>query len=124
MATKTEYSALQAFTTRDGSQIKELMHPVQHKTEMGVHAQSLAEASVSIGSKTQLHRHQTSEELYHISAGTGIMTLAEKSFPVQQGDTICIPPGTAHCIENTGTEVLVFLCCCAPAYADSDTELL
>jgi len=124
MATKTEYSALQAFITRDGSQIKELMHPAQHASQLGVQAQSLAEARISVGSKTQLHKHHKSEELYHVTAGIGIMTLAEKTFSVQQGDTVCILPGTAHCIENTGTEDLVILCCCAPAYADSDTELL
>jgi len=124
MATKTEYSALQAFITRDGSQIKELMHPAQHASQLGVQAQSLAEARISVGSKTQLHRHHKSEELYHVTAGIGIMTLAEKTFSVQQGDTVCILPGTAHCIENTGTEDLIILCCCAPAYADSDTELL
>jgi len=43
---------------------------------------------------------------------------------VGPGDTICIPPGTPHCIENTGIEALHLLCCCAPAYAHDDTELL
>ena len=124
MAAKTEYSALQAFITRDGSQIRELMHPQQHADEHSVHAQSLAEARVPVGSQTQLHRHHSSEELYHIAAGTGMMTLADKRFKVTSGDTVCIPPATPHCIENTGDEELVILCCCSPAYADEDTELL
>lgn len=120
MATKTEYSRLASFVTRDGSQIRELMHPDQHS----VQAQSLAEARVSVGSKTQLHCHHHSEELYHITAGKAVMTLGEQSFPVQIGDTICIAPGTAHCIENIGDDELVILCCCSPAYSDADTELL
>jgi len=123
MALKTTYSALNAFITRDGSQIRELMHPQAH-AEFGVKAQSLAEARVVVGCKTQLHRHQLSEELYHITAGHGLMTLANESFPVSSGDSICIKPGTPHCIENTGDKDLVILCCCSPAYADDDTELL
>ena len=124
MATKTEYSLLQAFITRDGSQIRELMHPSSHSKAHGVQAQSLAEARVAAGQTTQLHRHLSSEELYHITAGSGIMTRGDELFPVQTGDTICISPGTAHCIENTGDTELVILCSCSPAYADSDTELL
>jgi len=123
MPTKTTYSTIEAFITRDGSEIRELMHPQVH-ADLGVAAQSLAEARVTVGSKTQLHRHRKSEELYHITAGQGIMTLAKQTFPVQLGDTICIKPNTPHCIENTGNEELVILCCCSPAYADDDTDLL
>ena len=52
------------------------------------------------------------------------MTLGQEEFEVTTGDTICIPPGTPHCIENTGGQALVILCSCAPAYAHDDTELL
>ena len=52
------------------------------------------------------------------------MVLGEARFEVEPGDTVAIAPGTAHCIENPGPEDLVFLCCCAPAYDDADTELL
>jgi mannose-6-phosphate isomerase-like protein (cupin superfamily) len=37
---------------------------------------------------------------------------------------VLIPPGTAHCVENTGTEPLVILCACSPPYAHEDTELI
>jgi mannose-6-phosphate isomerase-like protein (cupin superfamily) len=43
---------------------------------------------------------------------------------VVAGDTVLIPPGTPHRIENTGTGELKILCACAPAYAHGDTELL
>lgn len=64
------------------------------------------------------------EELYHVTAGQGRMTLGEHSFDVTVGDTVLIPPGTKHCIEATGSGALVILCCCSPAYAHDDTELL
>jgi len=52
------------------------------------------------------------------------MTLGQEHFPVQPGDTVCIPPGTPHCIEATGEAPLKLLCCCSPAYEHADTELL
>jgi len=124
MSLKTTYSTLNAFTTRDNSQIRELMHPNVHAQSLGVLAQSLAEARISCGNKTHLHQHHKSEELYHVTAGNGIMTLGEASFAIESGDTVCIKPGTPHCVENTGSQELVILCCCSPAYSDSDTELL
>ncbi|MEE4300096.1 MAG: cupin domain-containing protein [Pseudomonadales bacterium] len=108
------------FTTLDGSTIREFMHPND-----GLCAQqSLAEARVEVGGRTTLHRHHRTEELYHVLSGQGRMTLGDEHFDVGPGDTVAIPPGTAHCIENGGAEMLVFLCCCAPAYDDADTELL
>lgn len=121
---KTRYQDITAFVTRDGSVIRELMHPEQQATSLGCLNQSLAEATVSPGTVTRLHRHHRSEELYHITLGQGRMTLAAESFEVGVGDTVCIPAGTPHCIENTGNTDLKMLCCCAPAYAHSDTELL
>jgi mannose-6-phosphate isomerase-like protein (cupin superfamily) len=117
---KTRYSSIPPYTTRDGSEIRELMHPAQHRNRN----QSLAEAIVAPGQTTALHRHRQSEELYHITAGHGRMMLGENSFDVEVGDTICIPPGTPHCIANTGSGQLRILCCCAPPYAHDDTELL
>ena len=76
------------------------------------------------GAITARHRHLKTEEIYHITAGRGLMTLGEKRFEVAVGDTVCIGPGTAHCIECIGVVALELLCACAPAYAHDDTELL
>jgi len=114
------YATVPAYRTKDGSEIRELMHPAVH----GNSAQSLAEATVPAGRRTLLHRHHRSKELYHITAGRGRMTLGADGFAVQPGDTILIAPGTAHCIEAIGAEPLRLLCCCAPAYSHGDTELL
>lgn len=114
------YSTVPPYRTKDGSEIRELMHPSVH----GNTAQSLAEATVPAGGKTLLHRHAASEELYHITAGAGVMTLGENRFRVAVGDTVCIRPGTPHCIEALGESSLVLLCCCSPAYEHADTELI
>ncbi len=116
----TRYQDIQPFTTRDHSTIRELMHPAQQ----GSRNQSLAEAIVAVGTTTLLHRHLQSEELYHITAGEGVMQLGEQRFSVSVGDTILIPPATPHAIQNSGDEALKILCCCAPPYSHEDTELL
>ncbi len=114
------YSGVAAYITKDGSEIRELIHPSVH----GNQAQSLAEATIPPGGKTLLHRHHVTEELYHVTAGEGLMTLGDERFAVHPGDTVCIPPGTPHCVESVGPGPLRLLCCCAPAYDHADTELL
>ena len=51
-------------------------------------------------------------------------TLGGERFSVAAGDTVCIAPGTPHCIANTGDAPLKILCACSPAYSHADTELL
>lgn len=121
---KTTYQDITAFVTRDGSIIRELMHPNEHSASLAPNKQSLAEAIVHPGQETKLHQHRQSEELYHITAGEGLMTLATDAFVISVGDTVCIPPGTPHRIKNTGDTDLKILCCCSPPYAHDDTELL
>jgi len=117
---KTRFADVTPYVTKDGSAIRELMHPDVH----GNRAQSLAEAVVAAGARTLLHRHRESEELYHVTAGEGVLTLGSERLKVSPGDTALIPPGTPHCIEATGAEALRILCCCSPAYRHEDTEIL
>jgi len=117
---RTHSAEIETYETKDGSFIKELMHPNSHSNKN----QSLAEAIVPPGNTTALHKHQITEELYYITHGRGRMTLGDKQFDVEPGDSICITPGTAHCIENIDSKELRFLCCCSPAYSHDDTELL
>ena len=116
----TRYQNIAAYVTRDGSEIRELMHPAVHGNVM----QSLAEAIVQPGWKTLAHRHRLSEELYHVTHGAGIMVLGDSRFTIAAGDTVLILPGTAHWVEASGSEPLHILCCCSPPYSHDDTELL
>lgn len=117
---KTRLAGIAAYITKDGSAIRELMHPDQH----GNRNQSLAEAVVPAGTRTLLHCHHETEELYHITSGEGLLTLGGEKLKVSPGDTALIPPGTPHCIEATGAGPLHILCCCSPAYRHEDTEIL
>lgn len=117
---RSSYRTIAPYRTKDGSEIRELMHPAVH----GNRNQSFAEATIEPGATTALHRHGRTEEIYHITGGTGLMTLGDEQFIVTVGDTICIAPGTSHCIANTADAPLTILCACSPAYSHEDTELL
>lgn len=117
---RTHYQAIESYITKDGSQIRELIHPAVH----GNRNQSFAEATVPPHARTALHAHKLTEEIYHVTQGVGTMTLGDERFAVAVGDTICIAPGTPHCIENAGDAPLKILCACAPAYSHGDTELI
>ena len=109
-----------AFTTKDGSEIRELL---AHRNSV-IQQQSLAEARVAPGATTAAHHHRRTEEIYYLLAGQGRMRLGQEWCEVARGDAIAIPPGAVHQIVNTGTDELVFLCCCAPAYEHDDTVLV
>jgi mannose-6-phosphate isomerase-like protein (cupin superfamily) len=102
--------AARAFTTADGSTIRELWH---------TDAQSLAEASLAVGQATTRHYHAASEEIYFVLEGRGRMELDGEVRDVGPGDAVLIPPGAWH--QITAEEPLRFLCCCAPPYSDGDT---
>lgn len=108
-----------AFTTKDSSQIRELLS----YRNSGIRNQSLAEARVEPGASTQEHYHIKAEEIYFITAGRGRMRIEQELREVQVGDAIAIPPGLKHKIWNTGSETLSLLCCCAPAYEHEDTVI-
>lgn len=117
---RQRYGEIKSYITKDGSEIRELMHP----DVQGNRAQSLAEATVPRGVRTHLHRHAITEEIYHVTSGQGCMTLGDESFVIEVGETVCIAPGIAHCVEALGDEPLKLLCCCSPAYSHQDTEIL
>ncbi len=108
-----------AFTTKDGSEIRELL---AHRNSC-IRNQTLAEARLPVGTRTTPHHHVRTEEIYYILEGEGRMRIGEEHVAVGPGDAIAIPPAAVHDIANTGTCVLRFLCCCAPGYEHDDTVL-
>ena len=110
----------QPFTTKDGSEIRELLA----YRNSAIRNQSLAEATLPVGGATQAHYHPKAEEIYYILSGRGRMVIESESRDVKALDAIAIPPGARHRLTNTGEEPLVLLCCCAPAYEDADTVMV
>jgi mannose-6-phosphate isomerase-like protein (cupin superfamily) len=113
-------NAVEPFTTKDGSMIREILAP----RNSCIARQSLAEATLPPGCATTPHVHPVAEEIYYVLAGEGRMCLAGEERRVGAGDGIAIPPGVLHTLANVGDSDLVFLCCCVPAYTHEDTILL
>jgi len=105
----------QPFTTKDGSTIRSILD----RTNAPVGNQSLAEATLPVGSATDRHYHKLAEEFYFLLEGKGKMEIDGTEREVGPGDAILIPPGAWH--QITATEPLRFLCCCAPPYSHDDT---
>ena len=117
---KANLGELEAFTTMDGSSIRELAGPAWTPAE----GQSLAEATVPPGGQTDAHFHRLTEEIYYFTAGRGRMRLGGEEAEVSAGDCVVIPPGVEHKLWNSSeVESLVLLCCCAPAYSHEDTVI-
>ncbi len=110
---------LKPFTTKDGSEIRELL---AHRNS-AIRHQSLAEARLPVGGATQEHYHPRAEEIYYLTHGTGRIRIENELRDVKPGDAIAIPAGLKHKLWNTGSEVLRLLCCCAPGYEHSDTVI-
>ena len=108
-----------AFTTKDGSEIRELL---AHRNSP-IANQSLAEARNTAGGATVEHYHPAAEEIYFITHGTGCMRIDAEEREVGVGDAIAIPPGARHKLWNIVVDTLRVLCCCAPGYEHEDTVL-
>lgn len=104
-------SAVEPFTTKDGSEIREYVH-----TE----AQSLAEATLASRQATQRHFHRRSEEIYFLIEGGGTMEIDGEERDVSVGDAILIPAGAWHTL-TAGPDGVRLLCCCVPPYSHDDT---
>src|SRR5437763_11352251 len=81
-----------AFTTKDGSEIRELL---AHRNS-AIRNQSLAEARLPVGASTLEHYHPKAEEIYYITHGRGRMRIEGELREVKSGDAIAIPPGKKH----------------------------
>src|SRR4029077_19336059 len=87
-----------AFTTKDGSEIRELL---AHRNSC-IQKQSLAEARLPPGERTTPHYHPVTEEIYYILEGTGRITIGDETREFGPEDSIAIPPGAVHTICNSG----------------------
>ena len=97
-----------AFTTKDGSEIRELLA----YRNSSIRKQSLAEARLPPGASTTPHYHRVTEEIYYLLAGQAEMRIGDETRAVGPGDAIAIPPGSIHQITNSGQRnaaILVYL---------------
>jgi len=69
---------------------------------------------VAPGSRRRLHDHP-SEQVYVIVGGRGRMSVGGEERPVAAGDSVYVPSGSAHGIENVSQGALVYVSAATPA---------
>lgn len=107
------------FLTEERCHILELINTASDRS------QSLAKARVEPGVTTTWHRLRETTETYYILEGNGRVDLGEEfSQEVKAGDVIKIPEGLPQRIANIGSEDLLFLCFCVPAFSAEAYEHL
>lgn len=69
---------------------------------------SLGLAEMEPGGRIVLHHHPAAE-IYYCLSGTGLVQISGEDHQVGPGDTVFIPKGAEHRMDNTGQELLRFL---------------
>jgi mannose-6-phosphate isomerase-like protein (cupin superfamily) len=67
-----------------------------------------------IGGRTPPNEHRLGHEMFFVLRGEGVAHSNGKSMPLKAGDSLFLPPGTPHEIENTGAGRLYCLTFMAP----------
>jgi mannose-6-phosphate isomerase-like protein (cupin superfamily) len=64
---------------------------------------------VTPGKRISYQRHDRRSEHWFIISGIGLVTLNAVPRAIESGDTVDVPVGVDHRIENTGTDDLVII---------------
>jgi len=68
----------------------------------------------AVGGKTPPNSHRAAHELFFILAGEGRAHCDGAVADIRAGDSVLLPPGSVHVIENTGASKLYALCLMVP----------
>jgi mannose-6-phosphate isomerase-like protein (cupin superfamily) len=61
------------------------------------------------GKRISLQRHRHRSEHWYVVSGEAVVTLDDRRIPRKAGESVDIPLGTRHRIENPGTGNLIFV---------------
>lgn len=106
---------------KEGCYIEEWLNTPEHE------ALSVARVRVEAHNQTRLHSLSNITERYVILSGQALVTVADKSWSVSEGDVVIIEPGQAQKINNKTSSNLIFLAICSPrfqtdCYQDLETD--
>jgi mannose-6-phosphate isomerase-like protein (cupin superfamily) len=112
-------NACEEFIARDGTQLRELLHPDKQAVDLRY---SLARAALPPG-QTSVLDSLTTSEVYYILSGVGEMHIDDETQFVEAPDAVYIPPHAKQFIYNCGTELLIFICIVDPALRKEDEKI-
>jgi len=62
-----------------------------------------------VGGKTPPNAHQAAHEMFYVLSGRGKASCNGESWDLEKGDTLVLPPGMDHVVENVGPDKLYCL---------------
>ena len=77
---------------------------VVDKKNRGVQSASFCYEDIRPGDLIPVHKHLREVEIIFIQKGSGVFTLGDKEFAVEEGGAAFVPKGVWHGLRNTGTE--------------------
>ncbi len=93
---------------RGGKGTVEITH-ILNEDEMKGKCRMFAKVKLNPGSSIGIHRHEQEEEVYYITAGSGIINDDGNTREVATGDVIITGDGAEHSIENNSAKPLEFI---------------
>lgn len=87
-------------------------------------AHSLAQIVIPPGKASRRHYHPEAEESYYILSGTAHLELDGERATLTRGDSVVISPPQVHQIRNAGSDDLVLLAVCVPAWTPDNSVFL
>ena len=55
-----------------------------------------------VGGRTPPNAHLRAHEMFFVLKGEGLAQAGDRTVPIKTGDSLLVPPGSTHVIENTG----------------------
>ena len=92
----------EAFQMRDGTAIVK----IKIAKIQGVQSISFLSESFKPGDSLPVHKHLKEDELIFLHKVSGLFTLGDKQFDIQEGAVALVPKGVWHGLQNTGKEIL------------------
>ena len=102
------------FYFKEGCYIEEWLNHADHSD------MSVARVRVEPHSHTKLHALNNTSERYVMLSGKGWVTVAGKSWAVQDKDVVTIAPGETQKIANLTDQDLIFLAICTPRFEEEN----
>ena len=121
MAFRSISDVSEPLRTASGESIAELIglaSPVRSERH------SVAVITLPPGRASMLHMHPEAEESYFVLSGAARVRVGDEAREMQSGSAVLIRPTQPHKIENVGTEDLVFVAVCVPAWEPDNTVWL
>lgn len=66
-------------------------------------------AFLHVGKSFRSHYHEDMQEVFILIKGSALMTIDKEQEELQEGDTVVVPIGSTHSMENIGNNIVEYI---------------